>query len=116
MGETLDRIANGLFCTFKSLGLPPPVIRLAENDSLSDQLAKRLGSLFGPEEKSDLGNKRPLLVLLYRFNDLHTMMYHGWNYLTMIQDVFTIKNNSFLYSEDPNSPDVKTYEIDFKED
>lgn len=49
-------------------------------------------------------------------NDLHTMLYHGWNYLTMIEEVFSIKNNAFQYSEDPNSPDVKTYEIDFKED
>ena len=34
----------------------------------------------------------------------------------MIQDIFTIKNNSFQFSEDAGSPDVKTYEIDFKDD
>ena len=47
---------------------------------------------------------------------MHTMLYHGWNYLTLIQDIFGIKNNSFKFSEDNNSPDVKQYEIDFKED
>lgn len=89
-------------------------MRLADSDALGDAICKRLGSLFGKQKETD--SKRPLLVLLYRFNDLHSAMYHGWNYLTMIADVFAIRNNSFVFSEDPNAPDVKTYEIDFKED
>jgi hypothetical protein len=112
--ETLDRIATGLFCTFKSLNLPAPVVRLSDNDAVSDAICKRLASQFG--KSPEQGSKRPLLILLNRINDLHSMLYHGWNYLTMMADVFAIRNNSFAFSEDPNSPDVKTYEVDFKED
>lgn len=91
------------------------MVRLSDTDQLGEAIAKKLSALFG-SEPSGSSHRRPLLILLYRFNDLHTMLYHGWNYLTMIQDVFNIKNNSFQFSEDANSPEVKTYEIDFKED
>jgi hypothetical protein len=114
--DLADRIANGLFCIFKSLNLPAPVVRLSDNDAIGDAICKRLASLFGKSQGKEAGSSRPLLVLLYRFNDLHSILYHGWNYLTMISDVFSIRNNSFAFSEDPNSPDTKTYEIDFKED
>lgn len=43
------------------------------------------------------------------------MLYHSWNYLTLINDIFSIKNNQFQYFEDPKSQPV-TYELDFPSD
>ena len=44
------------------------------------------------------------------------MLYHGWTYLTLIQDVFGIKNNMIEYAEDPNAPTKTTYPLDFDSD
>jgi len=43
------------------------------------------------------------------------MLYHSWTYLTLINDIFSIKNNQFQYFEDPKSQPV-TYELDFPSD
>ena len=56
-----------------------------------------------------------MLILLDRFDDLHTMVYHSWTYLSLIQDIFRIKNNNFNFVEDEKAP-VKTYDIDFVAD
>lgn len=47
--------------------------------------------------------------------DLHTMFYHSWTYLTLIQDIFNIKNNQFQYFEDAKAQPI-TYELDFPTD
>ena len=61
-----------------------------------------------------------MLILLDRFDDLHTMVYHAWTYLSLIQDIFGIKNNNFNYVEDEKAPKntapVKTFDIDFVSD
>lgn len=41
------------------------------------------------------------------------MFYHAWTYLSLIQDVFGIKNNTIEYSEDLNAPTKTTYPLDF---
>lgn len=56
------------------------------------------------------------MILLDRFDDLHTMLYHGWTYLTLIQDVFGITNNTIEYAEDSNAPKKTTYSLDFDSD
>ena len=56
-----------------------------------------------------------MLILLDRFDDLHTMVYHSWTYLSLIQDIFGIKNNNFNFAEEEKAP-VKTYDIDFVAD
>jgi hypothetical protein len=43
------------------------------------------------------------------------MVYHSWTYLSLIQDIFGIKKNSFNYVEDEKAP-VKTFDIDFVSD
>ena len=55
-------------------------------------------------------------MLLDRYDDLQTMLYHGWTYLSLIQDVFGIKNNTIEYSEDPNAPNKTTYSLEFDSD
>ena len=43
------------------------------------------------------------------------MVYHSWTYLSLIQDIFGIKNNNFNFAEEEKAP-VKTYDIDFVAD
>ena len=50
--------------------------------------------------------------MLDRYDDIQTMFYHGWKYLTLIQDVFGVKNNTIEYAEDANAPKT-TYPLDF---
>jgi len=102
--------------------MPAPIIRLADEDVLGFQICKKLSSFYGvslsgasTQSTESSGSKRPLLILLYRSADLHTMLYHAWSYLTLIQEIFTIKNNSFQFEEALDAP-KKTYDIDFKED
>ena len=45
-----------------------------------------------------------------RKRDIQGMLYHSWKYLALIQDVFCIKNNKFIYSEDGKQ---ETFELDF---
>ena len=75
--------------------------------------------LFQQANAKDGGKQTPsrrcMLILLDRFEDLHTMVYHSWTYLSLIQDIFGIKNNSFNYIEDDKAP-VKTFDIDFVAD
>ena len=44
------------------------------------------------------------------------MLYHSWTYLSLIQDVFGIKNNTLEYAEDPGAPTKTTYPLDFDND
>lgn len=44
------------------------------------------------------------------------MVYHAWTYLSLMQDVFGIKNNTLEYAEDPNAPTKTTYGLDFEND
>ena len=44
------------------------------------------------------------------------MLYHGWTYLTLIQDVFGIVNNTIDYQEDAKAPNKTTYSLDFDTD
>ena len=43
------------------------------------------------------------------------MLYHSWTYLTLIKDIFEIKNNQFTYQEDPTKK-PETFELDFSTD
>ena len=38
------------------------------------------------------------------------MLYHSWKYLSLIQDIFGIKNNQFYYKENNKQ---ETFELDF---
>ena len=52
------------------------------------------------EARSRRDRDRPLLILLDRNHDLHTMLYHSWTYMNLIQDVYGIKNNQFLHFDE----------------
>ena len=50
---------------------------------------------------------RPLLLILDRQSDLHTMLYHSWTYLSLINDIFAVKNNQFVYTAAADTTDNK---------
>jgi hypothetical protein len=41
------------------------------------------------------------------------MFYHSWKYLSLIQDIFNVKHNSFQYKDD--SGKLENLELDFAE-
>ena len=57
-----------------------------------------------------------MVILLDRYDDLQTMLYHAWTYLSLIQDVYGVKNNTIEYAEDPKDPNKKVYPLDFDSD
>lgn len=67
------------------------------------------------ESRSKREKDRPLLVLLDRNTDLHTMLYHSWIYVNLIQDVYGIKNNQFQHFDETAKQNM-TYDIDFQSD
>lgn len=79
-------MANGLFSVFKSIG-KVPLVRVV-NSEISERVFKKLTSLYKlHKDESPQQNKkqdRPLLIVLDRNTDLHTMFYHSWNYLSLI--------------------------------
>ena len=47
------------------------------------------------------------------------MLYHSWTYLSLINDIFSIKNNQFQYTPDSSEASKQqalTYELDFAVD
>ena len=56
------------------------------------------------------------MILLDRYDDLQTMLHHSYTYLSLIQDIFGIKNNTIQYAEDSNAPTKTTYPLDFDSD
>ena len=80
IAKAVDHIAQGLFCMFQSLGVPPPVVRLRENNMLEQKICKKLAELFenaaaqsqsgSQPAKFNNPSKRCILVLLDRYDDL----------------------------------------------
>ena len=95
-----------------------------QSGDISDKVFKKLASLYSssgqhsPSKKLSLTDQ-PLLIILDRQADLHTMLYHSWTYLSLINDIFSIKNNQFQYTPDSSEASKQqalTYELDFAVD
>jgi len=54
-------------------------------------------------------------VPITRQDDIYTPLYHSWSYLSLIQDVFNVKNNTFHFKEDPKAPS-QLFELCLKSD
>jgi hypothetical protein len=100
--NVIDQMATGLFSLMNSTG-KIPYVRVS-NGELSEKIFKRLTQLYlknkeveqSPSKRQD----NPLVIILDRRTDLHTMLYHSWTYLNLIQDIFNIQNNQYQYLED----------------
>ena len=82
--NAIDHIANGIFNLFKSIG-KVPLVRVINNE-ISEKIFKKLSQLYSQskDEASPNKSERPLLIILDRNFDLHTMLYHSWSYLSLI--------------------------------
>ncbi|CDW72057.1 sec1 family protein [Stylonychia lemnae] len=116
--EAINHSASGLLSLFKSIG-KIPIVRVI-NGEISDKVYKRLNLIYQQAESDDktkTGNKqdRPLLIILDRNLDLHTMLYHSWTYISLIEDIYGIKNNQFQHYDETTKA-MLTYDIDFQSD
>lgn len=119
----IDQIAMGLFCVIRSMRLGAPVAKVstASNPGVRERIVYKLKDLFAQfgesevetEEEKREPRARPLLVLLDRKADLHTMFYHSWSYAPLLFDVFQPRNNKFVYKEGRK---MEEYELDFQAD
>ena len=87
MESAVDHIANGLFNVFKSIG-KVPMVRVVQNE-ISERVYKKLTTLYTQNNEEGNGKTvgakdRPLLIILDRNQDIHTMLYHAWKYLCLI--------------------------------
>ena len=132
----VSQIAYGLFGLFQALGVGPPVLKLRDNDKLGVLISQKLADLYDeanlssptpqqpPSNRGGGSNpyltaapsRRCMVVLLDRYDDLQTMLYHAWTYLSLIQEVYGIRNNTIEYAEDPKDPNKKVYPLDFDSD
>ena len=94
--------------------MAPPLVKVSEADELTLKVCAKLRALY-QAQPADNRSKKPLLILLSRFADLSTMVYHSWTYLSLLQDLFNIKHNTFQFKEDAKAP-VKNYSLDFESD
>ena len=44
------------------------------------------------------------------------MLHHSWTYLSLIQDIFEIKNNQFEFQESPGDKKIETFDLYFHTD
>ena len=115
--NVIDHMATGLYSLMKSTG-KVPYVRVS-NGHLSEKIFKRLTQLYlqnkDVEQSPSKRQEYPLVLILDRRTDLHTMLYHSWTYLNLIQDIFNIQNNQYQYFEDAKAQ-PQTYELDFTSD
>jgi len=119
MNKHLNTIAEGIFMFMRSNSYLP-YIRIQRKDPLAERIVKKLATLFAnsekfEEEKYDLSNSiRPLLILLDRSIDLHTMLHHPWKYIGLIHDIFGMKNGKVTGRSSKGKK--MEYELDFLND
>ena len=91
------------------------MVRLDTSDSnpINQKIIERMSQLFKDHEDKSVFSKkqRPLLMLFNRKQDIQGMFYHSWKYLSLIQDIFNIKHNSFQYKDEQGK--IENLELDF---
>lgn len=118
----LNTIAEGIFMFLRSSAFYP-FIRFQKKDYFAERVAKKLCDLFGKSEKSEeekydlSGASRPMLILLDRNIDIHTLLHHPWKYIALIHDVLGIGNGKVAIPAPQSAQAKKTeYELDFLSD
>lgn len=109
-----DAIAEGLFMFLKTNTLYP-FVRFHKHDVAAQKVAASLRRLYDKVLREDdkapelTLSKRPLLLLLNRSIDVHTMLHHPWKYISLVHDVFGIKRGRVEVEK-------KVYEFDWLTD
>lgn len=122
--QSVDNIAHGLFSVFQSIGTVPYLKLQNGTNDISEKVGRKLQSIYQNfyNESDDSfstskasSKDRPLLIVVDRNIDLHTMFHHSWNYLLLIADIFSLKNNQFVYQENAQSK-ADNFDLDFGAD
>jgi len=95
----------------ESLGLGSPLMKIC--DDLTTKLSDKIQSLY--RKSAPVTGRQWLLITIDRQEDTFTPLYHSWSYLSLIQDIFDIKNNAFVFMEDTKAPS-QNFEICLKSD
>jgi hypothetical protein len=115
----LETVAERIFMAMKSNSFIPYVQFLKKHENC-EKVARKLCELFGKMEKSEEEKyhlsepSRPLLIILDRDIDLHTMLHHPWKYISLIHDVFGIDNGRVVGL--PDKGKKVDYELNFLDD
>lgn len=109
----LNQIAFTLFCALRACKLSAPIVRVIKGGDLSEKIAIKLSELWRKYPEEEPSQQRPLLLFLNRSNDLHSMLYHSWTYVTMLYDVFKPVNNKFTFKDEDPKSKPEEYELDF---
>eukprot|EP00826_Nyctotherus_ovalis_P057170 TRINITY_DN7808_c0_g6_i3.p1 TRINITY_DN7808_c0_g6~~TRINITY_DN7808_c0_g6_i3.p1 ORF type:complete len:405 (+),score=139.15 TRINITY_DN7808_c0_g6_i3:191-1405(+) len=110
----IDAVAEGLFMFLKTNTLYP-FIRFHKHDIVAQKVATGLRKLYerAMREEDKIPeltlSKRPLLLLLNRSIDVHTMLHHPWKYISLVHDVFGIRGGRVEVEK-------KVYEFDWLTD
>jgi hypothetical protein len=91
----VNAITGGLFMFLKTNSLYP-YIRFHKLDLIAQKVASNLRQLYDKAAREEdraielSPSKRPLLLLLNRSIEIHTMLHHPWKYISLIHDIFGI--------------------------
>eukprot|EP00033_Pygsuia_biforma_P004707 GCRY01005160.1.p1 GENE.GCRY01005160.1~~GCRY01005160.1.p1 ORF type:complete len:601 (-),score=147.60 GCRY01005160.1:138-1940(-) len=93
VSDCLDKITEGLFCVFATLGIVP-YIKCAPGGA-AEEIAKRIEKLF--QERTLAHHRgqfeRPVLIMMDRTLDLPAALHHAWAYSSLLHDLFNMHNN-----------------------
>lgn len=105
----IDMLAQNIYCLNQSLNLGAPIMRVAGD--FMTKLSVKLTSVY----KQTPQGKPFLFIPLTRSDDMNTPLYHSWQYLSLIKDIFKINNNAFVFKEDEKAA-PQNFEICMKTD
>ena len=97
----LQNVAEGVYMAMRSNSFFP-YIQYQKKDRICEKIGRKICELFSHIEKSEEEKygmselKRPLLILLDRNIDLHTMLHHPWKYIGLVHDIFGISEGKVL--------------------
>eukprot|EP00826_Nyctotherus_ovalis_P066537 TRINITY_DN9842_c0_g3_i6.p1 TRINITY_DN9842_c0_g3~~TRINITY_DN9842_c0_g3_i6.p1 ORF type:complete len:419 (-),score=123.16 TRINITY_DN9842_c0_g3_i6:856-2112(-) len=119
MDSYLEAVAEGIYMAMRSNSWIPYILFDHKYESC-EKVSSKLCELFAnfkklEEEKYEFKEpSRPLLVLLDRNVDLHTMLHHPWKYVSLVHDVFGIDNGRVVGLQDKGKK--VDYELNFLDD
>eukprot|EP00494_Astrolonche_serrata_P032946 UN33215 len=91
-------VVDGLFCVCVSLNIKP-ILCFNKKSHVLKQIAQDLQKKIQKYARSlftQIGSKKPLMLLLERDLDLATALHHGSTYQALIHDLIGIQNNKIL--------------------
>jgi hypothetical protein len=115
----LESIALGIYNFLRTVHYDP-YIRFEKEDIFGEQIAKKLCVLFNkyerPEDEKYEYGIRPILMLVNRNHDIHTLLHHPWNYFAITHDVLGISYGKVTIPGSSSSAKKQEHELDYLND